>query len=107
MYRPKQSTPESKPSRFPHGDFNNGAIPTIALSHDNQPLCILPTWPARRTLANIVWVEDPVTMHFPKHLLMSPYTLGFPRNLALRRLNKSFSKPLNISHSLLYPFEIP
>lgn len=54
-------------------------------------------------MADIDWTEDLVTIHFPKRLLMSSHTLGFPRNLALRRLNKSFSKPLNISHSLLYP----
>ncbi|KAJ5602840.1 hypothetical protein N7537_005796 [Penicillium hordei] len=65
----------------------------------------LPTRPAIE--ADIEWVEDLVTMHFPKRLIMSFHTLGFPRNLALRRLNKSFSKPLSISHSLLYPFEEP
>lgn len=47
---------------------------------------------------------------FPKavaYVIRYPRPGGFPRNLALRRLKKSFSKPLNTSHSLLYPFKIP
>lgn len=58
------------PPGFPMGILTMGYSPQ-SLFH--AVTCYYVFYPlGQRTLANIVWVEDPVTMHFPKQLLMSP-----------------------------------
>lgn len=104
------STPESPVS--PWGSQQYGSITLSSL--DEQLRCFLFTRSAMKDLFRylLVLVLGGRPTRPRDHPCISQYgwlcyTLGFPRNLALHRLNRSFSKSLTFSHSLLCPFKAP